>query len=81
MSRKDKKNTGYVVREEVKNSPKLVYRMVPRVIPIAAPASHIQLTPIVQPIALVPYSTQSQPMNMVDDNYGGYEGEYDEYDD
>lgn len=36
-------------------------------VPIARPADHIQLTPIVQPIPLVPYSTQLQPLAMYDD--------------
>lgn len=38
-------------------------------VPIAKPADFIQLTPIVQPIALVPYSTQAQPLATFDDEY------------
>ncbi len=38
-------------------------------VPIAKPADFIQLTPIVQPVALVPYSTQAQPMATFDDEY------------
>lgn len=34
---------------------------------IAPPADSIQLTPIVQPVPLVPYSSQLQPMYMFDD--------------
>lgn len=30
-------------------------------VPVARPADHIQLTPVIQPIPLVPYSTQEQP--------------------
>ncbi len=32
------------------------------VVPVAKPADFIQLTPVVQPIPIVPYSTQSQPL-------------------
>lgn len=54
------------------------WQKVPGVVPIARPADHIQLTPIVQPIPLVPYSTQRQPLaTYVDD-----EEEYcDDYED
>jgi hypothetical protein len=39
-------------------------------IPVARPSSNIQLTPIVQPVSFVPYSTQGQPMLTLDDeNY------------
>lgn len=31
-------------------------------VPVAKPADFIQLTPIVQPIPIVPYSTQLQPL-------------------
>ncbi len=52
---------------------KPVYRMVNPMgaVPVAKPASNIQLTPIVQPVSFVPYSTQAQPIMT-------YE-EYDEY--
>lgn len=33
-----------------------------RPVPVARPSASIQLTPIVQPIAMVPYSTQQQPL-------------------
>lgn len=40
-----------------------------------APGRFIQLTPIIQPIAMVPYATQSQPMmSYGDDGMGGYDG-------
>lgn len=35
--------------------------------PVAQPAKAVQLTPIIQPIAFVPYSTQDQPLYMYDD--------------
>ncbi|NLT18279.1 MAG: hypothetical protein BWX72_00873 [Firmicutes bacterium ADurb.Bin080] len=42
-------------------------------VPIAPPSDFIQLTPIVQPIPLVPYSTQLQPLATFEDD--------DQYDD
>lgn len=49
-------------------------------VPVARPAEFIQLTPIVQPIPLVPYSTQTQPLAMYDDpaydDYGFYDDNY-----
>jgi len=42
-------------------------------VPIAPPSDFIQLTPIVQPIPLVPYSTQLQPLAIFEDD--------DQYDD
>ena len=38
-------------------------------VPVARPADYIQLTPIVQPIPLVPYSSQLQPLAMYDDGF------------
>lgn len=35
-------------------------------VPVAKPADFIQLTPIVQPVPIVPYSTQLQPLAMFD---------------
>lgn len=80
MARKDKKkNKNQAMQQQPvvyrPVGPQTVYGMVPKAMPIAPPASHVQLTPIVQPVALVPYSTQSQPVSMIDDDYG-----YDEYD-
>lgn len=46
------------------------------IVPVAKPADYIQLTPIVQPIPLVPYSTQLQPLAMYDD--GLDEEDYDQ---
>jgi hypothetical protein len=37
-------------------------------VPVAPPADFIQLTPIVQPIPLVPYSSQLQPLAMFEDD-------------
>lgn len=38
-------------------------------VPIAKPADFIQLTPIVQPVPLVPYSTQLQPLATYEEDY------------
>lgn len=35
---------------------------------IVPPAEHVQLTPVVQPVALVPYSTQEQPLFIYEDS-------------
>lgn len=37
--------------------------------PVARPTQNIQLTPIVQPIALVPFSSQEQPILSDYDDY------------
>lgn len=68
MSRKSKK----LQKEQEMRMQQRTQQQMPRIIcqpmangfPMAvAPASNfIQLTPIVQPIALVPYSTQQQPL-------------------
>lgn len=36
-------------------------------VPVAKPSDFVQLTPIVQPIPLVPYSSQLQPLAMFDE--------------
>lgn len=49
--------------------------------PVAAPAKGpIQLQPIVQPIALVPYSTKDQAINQYDEGFDTYENELEEDD-
>lgn len=37
-------------------------------VPVARPADFIQLTPIVQPLPIVPYSSQLQPLAQFDDD-------------
>lgn len=37
-------------------------------VPVAKPADFIQLTPIVQPLPIVPYSTQLQPLAQFDED-------------
>ncbi|MCL2630302.1 MAG: hypothetical protein FWD49_02105 [Firmicutes bacterium] len=36
-------------------------------VPIATPHANVQLTPIISPVAFVPYSTQNQPLYTFDD--------------
>lgn len=48
-------------------------------VPVARPADFIQLTPIVQPVPLVPYSSQMQPLAQYDDDGYNYNDYYDEY--
>ncbi len=51
---------------KAKKKPTASWRKVPGPAPVARPADYIQLTPIVQPIPLVPYSTQEQPLAIFD---------------
>lgn len=37
-------------------------------VPVSKPADFIQLTPIVQPIPIVPYSSQTQPLAQFDED-------------
>lgn len=48
-------------------------------VPVHSPSGPMQLTPIIQPIAFVPYSTQEQPLYMYDDastQAAAYEDDY-----
>lgn len=38
-------------------------------IPVARPASNIQLTPIVMPVSFIPYSSHAQPLLTDDEEY------------
>ncbi len=79
MSRKSKKakQEALAAEEQAKQAQEQAELQVPRisfrimnncgVVPVARPADFIQLTPIVQPIPLVPYSTQEQPMAEFED--------------
>jgi len=68
-----KKNKEEVVVEQAPSvkRPSVSFRVMNNCgpVPIAKPADFIQLTPVVQPVALVPYSTQAQPMATFDDEY------------
>lgn len=50
--------------------PRVVFRVMNNCspVPVAAPADMIQLTPVVQPIPVVPYSSQMQPLAQFDDS-------------
>ena len=73
MAKKNKKAVEEAVAPEVQapKRPSVSFRVMNNCgpVPIAKPADFIQLTPIVQPVALVPYSTQAQPMATFDDEY------------
>ncbi|MDR2047344.1 MAG: hypothetical protein LBP79_05560 [Clostridiales bacterium] len=49
--------------------PTIVYRTLPNPAPVAisAPTPIMQINPIVQPIALVPYGTMNQPVLQVEE--------------
>lgn len=74
MAKKNKKKVEEMIVEQVQYTPRrpsVSFRVMNNCgpVPIAKPADFIQLTPIVQPIAIVPYSTQAQPMATFDDEY------------
>lgn len=77
MSKKSKKmqedsNRDYPIQPV---RPRVTFRVMNNcgVVPVAKPADFIQLTPVVQPISLIPYSTQEQPMAEFDEEGGEYE--------
>lgn len=64
MSKKNKNQKDFQPEQEPRRI-RVGYTMVNplgRPMPAARPASQIQLTPIVQPITMVPYSSQQQPV-------------------
>jgi len=73
MAKKSKKITVEVAAPEVQvvKRPSVSFRVMNNCgpVPIAKPADFIQLTPVVQPVAMIPYSTQAQPMATFDDEY------------
>lgn len=74
MAKKNKKieeQAAEIAEPIVAKRPSVSFRVMNNCgpVPIAKPADFIQLTPIVQPIALVPYSTQAQPLATFDDEY------------
>lgn len=83
MSKKSKKEVEVNVQEErpVVRKPRVVFRVMNNCapVPVAAPADFIQLTPVVQPIPIVPYSSQAQPLAQFDDGEG-YDDGYDDED-
>ncbi len=88
MSKKKKQQEAERLRAEQEAraakaaaKPRVVFRVMNNCapVPVAAPADMIQLTPVVQPIPVVPYSTQMQPLAQFDDadEYGEeYSDEY-----
>lgn len=75
MAKKNKKRNVVPCEQPVRPrvlEQQIIYAKVPSGIPIAKPASNIQLIPVVQPIAMVPYSTQAQPLSIMDE----FEEEY-----
>lgn len=70
MSRKSKVQQAAPVYEEpVVRRPSVSFRVMNNCapVPVARPADFIQLTPIVQPLPIVPYSTQLQPLAQFDE--------------
>ena len=76
MSKKKKQQEAERLRAEQEAraakaaaKPRVVFRVMNNCapVPVAAPADMIQLTPVVQPIPVVPYSTQMQPLAQFDD--------------
>ncbi|MDR3294074.1 MAG: hypothetical protein LBT20_08250 [Clostridiales bacterium] len=73
MAKKDKKIDA--ARQEESPAPvevktlNVIYRPLPNPAPVAinAPTPIMQINPIVQPIALVPYGTMNQPILQVDE--------------
>ncbi len=73
MAKKNKKveSVEVVQQAPVAKRPSVSFRVMNNCgpVPIAKPADFVQLTPVVQPVAMVPYSTQAQPMATFDDEY------------
>jgi len=73
MAKKNKKveEVEVVQQAPVAKRPSVSFRVMNNCgpVPIAKPADFVQLTPVVQPVAMVPYSTQAQPMATFDDEY------------
>lgn len=59
-----------VYEEPVVRRPSVSFRVMNNCapVPVARPADFIQLTPIVQPLPIVPYSTQLQPLAQFDED-------------
>jgi hypothetical protein len=51
-------------RKKVKPVRRMIYSFAPvnQPMPVEKPSDRIQLTPIVQPISMVPYGTMNQPL-------------------
>ena len=79
MSRKSKKaeQEALAMAAQKKAKPRVTFRVMNNCapVPVARPADFIQLTPVVQPIPIVPYSSQMQPLAQYDDEEY-YEDQY-----
>jgi len=71
MSKKNKQYAAPVAEQQpyAVRRPSVSFRVMNNCapVPVARPADFIQLTPIVQPLPIVPYSTQLQPLAMFDE--------------
>jgi hypothetical protein len=81
MSKKKRKQAELEAqKQEVRRSarPRVTFKVMNNcgVVPVAKPADFIQLTPVVQPLSLVPYSTQEQPLAEFDEDDGYYDDDY-----
>lgn len=82
MSKKSKKAEQESIQAEqraARRAPRVEFRVMNNCapVPVARPADFIQLTPVVQPIPIVPYSTQLQPLAQFEDEDDMYDDEYD----
>lgn len=81
MSRKSKKAeqealaAAQAAQTKRNAAPKVAFRVINNCapVPVAKPADFIQLTPVVQPIPIVPYSSQMQPLAQFEDDDEYYE--------
>lgn len=82
MSKKSKQaeQERIQVEQRAHRAPRVEFRVMNNCapVPVARPADFIQLTPVVQPIPIVPYSTQLQPLAQFEDEDGMYDDEYDD---
>lgn len=71
MSKKNKQTAveEVVVQPSPIRRPSVSFRVMNNCapVPVARPADFVQLTPIVQPLPIVPYSTQLQPLAQFDE--------------
>jgi len=69
MSKKTQAPAEAPVYEPVVKRPSVSFRVMNNCapVPVARPADFIQLTPVVQPLPIVPYSTQLQPLAQFDE--------------
>lgn len=71
MSKKSKQAEQERMQAEqrARRAPRVEFRVMNNCapVPVAKPADFIQLTPVVQPIPIVPYSTQLQPLAQFED--------------